>query len=260
MAASLADLRREIERSTSLPTFVSIEQRLERIATRLDEEIARPVQAAFDAAPFDDLAQRIDGVRQTLEARPQAEVDANRLEASLKELSVKLEDPNPEPLVALMREINAKLDAAGQRDIQGSSIEPLLEISFANLTNFSRQKGPSPHSTYAASKTCCNRCTRSSRNQAFLGLTVRRSMNSQMRSPGVFTTEAPAKSRQMCSPGRSLSSMIGLTRFQRRQERRRLWSRSSESSWRSSWRPGLRHLLGLVLRMTGQTSSQNWRK
>jgi localization factor PodJL len=127
MAASLADLRREIERSTSLPTFVSIEQRLERIATRLDEEIARPVRAAFDGAPFDDLAQRIDGVRQTLEARPQAEVDANRLEASLKELSAKLEAPDPEPLVALMREINTKLDIAGQRDIHGRSIEPLLE-------------------------------------------------------------------------------------------------------------------------------------
>ncbi len=127
LAASLADLRREIERSTSLPTFVSIEQRLERIATRLDEEIAPPVQAAFDAAPFDDLAQRIDGVRQTLEARPQAEVDANRLEASLKELSAKLENPNPEPLVALMREINAKLDAACEREVHGHSIEPLLE-------------------------------------------------------------------------------------------------------------------------------------
>jgi localization factor PodJL len=141
MAASLADLRREIERSTSLPTFVSIEERLERIATRLDEEIARPVQAAFDAAPFDDLAQRIDGVRQTLEARPQAEVDANRLEASLKELSAKLENRNPEPLVALMREINAKLEAAGQRDIQASSIEPLLEIVIRKLDQLQPPEG-----------------------------------------------------------------------------------------------------------------------
>ena len=142
MAASLADFRREIERSTSLPTFVSIEQRLERIATRLDEEIARPVQAAFDAAPFDDLAQRIDGVRQTLEARPQVQVDANRLEASLKELSAKLESPNPEPVVALMREINAKLDAAGQREIDEPSIEPLLEGIIGKLNQLQPPEAP----------------------------------------------------------------------------------------------------------------------
>ena len=77
----------------------------------------------------------------TLEARPQAEVDANRLEASLKELSAKLENPNPEPLVALMREINAKLDAAGQRDIQGSSIEPLLEIVIRKLDQLQPPEG-----------------------------------------------------------------------------------------------------------------------
>jgi localization factor PodJL len=142
MAALLADFRREIERSTSLPTLVSIEQRLERIATRLDEEIARPIRASFDAAPFDDLAQRIDGVRQTLEARPQVQVDANRLEASLKELSAKLESPNPEPIVALMREINAKLDAAGQREVDELSIEPLLEGIIGKLNQLQPSEAP----------------------------------------------------------------------------------------------------------------------
>ncbi len=142
MAASLADFRREIERSTPLSTLVSIERRLERIATRLDEEIAHPVQTAFDTAPFDDLARRIDGVRQTLESRPPAQVDANRLEASLNELSAKLESPNTEPLVALMREINAKLDAAGQRDIDVPPIEPLLEGIIGKLDQLQPLEAP----------------------------------------------------------------------------------------------------------------------
>ena len=142
MAASLADFRREIERSTPLSTLASIERRLERIAGRLDDEIAHPAQAAFDTAPFDDLARRIDGVRQTLESRPQAQVDANGLEASLRELSAKLESPDTEPLVALMREINAKLDATGQRDGDGPPIEPLLEGIIDKLDHLQPLEAP----------------------------------------------------------------------------------------------------------------------
>jgi localization factor PodJL len=133
MAASLADVRREIERSTPLPTLVSIERRLERIATRLDQEIAHPVQASFDAKPFDDLARRIDSVRDALESRPGPQLDTNRLEACLKELSARLESANTEPLAALMRGIGARLDVAGERDAENRSLAPLLEIVIDKL-------------------------------------------------------------------------------------------------------------------------------
>ena len=81
-------------------------------------------------------------MRQTLESRPPAQVDANRLEASLNELSAKLESPNTEPLVALMREINAKLDAAGQRDIDVPPIEPLLEGIIGKLDQLQPLEAP----------------------------------------------------------------------------------------------------------------------
>ena len=125
MAASLADVRREIERSTPLSTLHSIEQRLEQIATRLDQEIARPAQATLGAAPFDDLARRIDDVGRALELREGPQVDTNRLDAFLKELNTKLESCSAEPLAALMRDIDAKLDAAGRRD--AGALEPKLE-------------------------------------------------------------------------------------------------------------------------------------
>ncbi len=133
MAASLGDVRREIERTTPLPILVSIERRLEHIATRLDQEIVHPSQVPFDAEPFDDLARRIDSVRDAIEARPPSPVEANPLEASLRELSAKLESANTEPLAALMRGISAKLDAAGQRDAEGRSLEPLLESVIRRL-------------------------------------------------------------------------------------------------------------------------------
>jgi localization factor PodJL len=126
MAGSLADLRGEIERSTPLSALMLIERRLEHIAGRLDQEIAQPCQSGVDPHALEDLARRIDCVRQSLDAQPQ--IDVSALEASLKELSAKLVSPNSEPLVALMRDINDKLDAVSRKDMKGDSnaIEPML--------------------------------------------------------------------------------------------------------------------------------------
>ena len=126
MAASLADVRREIERSTPLSALLSIESRLEQIAARLDREIARPAQDGVSQRPFEDLARRIDGIRQSLEARPQPQVDTSGMEALLKELSAKLASPNVEPLMTLMRDINHKFDAASLKGAEPHAIEPML--------------------------------------------------------------------------------------------------------------------------------------
>jgi localization factor PodJL len=126
MTAALSDLRVEIERSTPLPTLVSIERRLERIASRLDEEIARPAEAAFDSRPFDDLARRIEDVRQTVEARSEPKRDTDRLEVSLNALNAKLESPFSEAVAGLMRDINAKLESVGHKDAATPLVEQLL--------------------------------------------------------------------------------------------------------------------------------------
>jgi localization factor PodJL len=128
MAASLADLRGEIERSSPLSALMLIERRLEQIAARLDQEIVQPVQNGVDSHNLEDLARRIDGVRQSLDARLQPQFDTRALEASLKDLSAKLESPNSEPLAALMRDISDKLDAARPKDAEAdqNAIEPML--------------------------------------------------------------------------------------------------------------------------------------
>lgn len=128
MTALLAALRGEIERSTPLSALTSIESRLEHIAARVDQEIGQPAQKSLDSLALEGLARQIDGVRQSLEARVQPQIDTFALEASLKELSAKLESPSSEPLAALMRDINAKLDAAAHKDADAKpdAVEPML--------------------------------------------------------------------------------------------------------------------------------------
>ena len=132
MAASLAELRREIERSTPLSTLTHIERRLEHIAARLDEELPLPAHGATEPYSLEDLARRIEDVHQSLNAGFQAQIDTSALESSLKELSAKIENPGAEPLAALVRDISDKLDSAGQRNAEAAPlvIEPMLaEIS-----------------------------------------------------------------------------------------------------------------------------------
>ncbi len=128
MVASLADLRSEIEGSTPLSALMLIERRLEHIAARLDEEISLPAQKGEDSHALEDLAYRIDCVHKSLDARLEPQFDTSALEASLKELSAKLESPVSEPLAALMRDISDKLDAADHKDAEAASdaIEPML--------------------------------------------------------------------------------------------------------------------------------------
>jgi localization factor PodJL len=128
MVASLADLRSEIERSTPLSALVLIERRLEHIAERLDREISQPTQNTVDPYALEDLARRIDGVRQSLDARLEPQIDARSLEASLKELTAKLGNAGSDLLVALMRDISDKLDATGRKDVEADSdaVEPIL--------------------------------------------------------------------------------------------------------------------------------------
>jgi len=129
MAASLADLRREIERNDPGGVLASIEQRLEHIASRLDEETARARKIVVDPRPLDDLAQRIEGIRQTLEAKSQAgelaESGAPIVQPLLAELIEKLDRlPQPEtnerPLApgrieTALEALGAKLDSWGTR-------------------------------------------------------------------------------------------------------------------------------------------------
>ena len=79
-----------------------------------------------------------------LEARPSRQVDPDKLEASLEELNAKPESANTDLLAELMREINVKLDAAGQREVEGRSIEPLLQAIVEKLDHIQQTEAPVP--------------------------------------------------------------------------------------------------------------------
>jgi localization factor PodJL len=138
MAALLADARREIERSPAPAALQSIERRLDEIAARLDQELARPAApAAIDSRPFDELARRIEGVRQSLEARTPTPVDTSPIEKLLLDFDAKLDaarlaDDARAPQM-MFAEINDKLDRLSDARVGARWLEPILSELSARL-------------------------------------------------------------------------------------------------------------------------------
>ena len=136
MAALLQEACRQIERSTTPAALASIERRLEEIAARLDQEIARP-------ARFEDLARRIDTVRLSLEALPPATIDirpierllreagARELKPLLDELGARIEaGPAPVdlgPVETLMRSLEAKFEASVNAPVDREVVEQVAD-------------------------------------------------------------------------------------------------------------------------------------
>jgi localization factor PodJL len=132
MAALLSEACRQIERSTPPAALAAIERRLEQIATRLDQEMARPsAPAAIDPGLFDDLARRIDGVRQFLETPPAATIDTGPIERLLRDFEAKLDDAgrpdaDAQALQSIFVEISDKLDRLADRELGARRLEPFL--------------------------------------------------------------------------------------------------------------------------------------
>jgi localization factor PodJL len=131
MASLLAEACRQIERSTPPAALVTIERRLEEIAARLDQEIAHPnAPLAIDPDRFDDLARRIDSVRQSLETLPPATVDTGPIERLLRDFDAKLAaacrtDADAQTLQSIFAEIGGKLDRLANPDVGVRQLDPL---------------------------------------------------------------------------------------------------------------------------------------
>ena len=139
MARLLAEACRQIERSTPPEALISIEQRLEQIATRLDQELARPnTPVAIDPGPLDDLARGIEGVRQSLEALPHATLDTGPIERLLRDFDAKLaaggrSDADAQALQSIFIEISHKLDRLADPAIGARQLDPVLHELGARL-------------------------------------------------------------------------------------------------------------------------------
>ncbi len=136
MAALLAEACRQIEHSTPPAALVSIERRLEEIAARLDQEIARPnAPAAIDSGPLEDLARRIDSVRQSLE-KP-ATVDTGPIERLLHDFDARLAatgrtDGDAQALQSIFAEIGGKLDRLADPELgvrQDAAVAPPVDLN-----------------------------------------------------------------------------------------------------------------------------------
>jgi len=144
MAALLEQACRQIERSTPPAALASIERRLEEIAARLDQEIARPgASASLDPAPFEDLARRIDSIRRSLEALPPAAIDirpierllreagAHELKPLLDELGARIEaglaPVDLGPIETLVRSLEAKFEASANAPVDREVVEQVAD-------------------------------------------------------------------------------------------------------------------------------------
>ena len=132
MVALLTEARRQIERSTPPEALVPIERRLEEIAARLDQEVARPsVPAAIDPDQFNDLTRRIDDMRLSLDARAPAAVDTGAIEKLLRDLDDQLgaaggAESEARLLQSMATEISDKLDRLANSDAGVRWLEPVL--------------------------------------------------------------------------------------------------------------------------------------
>src|ERR1700677_2737171 len=139
MAALLQEACRQIERSTPPAALISIERRLEEIAARLDQEIARPdAPAAVDPGPFDDLARRIHGLRQSLEALPLATIDTGPIERLLRDFDAKLTatgrtDVDAQAFQSIFADIGGKLDRLADCEVGARQLDPVLRELGARL-------------------------------------------------------------------------------------------------------------------------------
>jgi localization factor PodJL len=123
--ASLAQTHEQIERSTPAAALNLIERRLEAISSRMDQALARS-QAVTAITPkaVEELARRIESVRETVETRHPLPIVSASLEATMRDLSAKLQDAqtarlDPAALQAWMGEVSAKL-----QDIEAARHDP----------------------------------------------------------------------------------------------------------------------------------------
>jgi localization factor PodJL len=140
MAASLDDVRKEIERSTPISALLSIERRLEEIAARLDQEIARPERAVIDSHRFSDLTDRIESMRRSLEERTRPDAETRELNASMEKLNAKLEaaehnGAGARAVEPLLTQMSAKLDAIAAPALQWPAIQDVVEQIARRIEN-----------------------------------------------------------------------------------------------------------------------------
>jgi localization factor PodJL len=142
MTALLAEACRQIERSTPPAALSSIERRLEQIAARLDQEMARPTASAtIDTGPIERLLHDFDA---KLSATDRTDADTKALQSIFGEISDKLDrlaDPeitarrldtvsspvDLNPIETLLRSLEAKLDTRAPAPVDQEVVEQVAD-------------------------------------------------------------------------------------------------------------------------------------
>ncbi|MGD0641484.1 MAG: hypothetical protein ABSC22_12110 [Roseiarcus sp.] len=132
VVALLSEARAQIERATPPAALSAIEQRLEQLAQRMDQALQRPqAGSSVDPRAIEDLAQRIDAIRASVDRQSGSQPDAAKLEAALRDISQKLDRPsaagvNTDVLTTMLQDLGARIDQRATPTIDIKPIEQAL--------------------------------------------------------------------------------------------------------------------------------------
>jgi localization factor PodJL len=142
--AALADIRAKLDRPGP-----DVDSALRAFAVKLDEAAARPTTVSLDPKPIEDLARRIESVRESLERPQNLAPQVERLESAIGAVAAKLERAQPvidaQGLNSTLAAMNARLEEAfnrpAQAEIDREPIEALAARVEAVRESVERQSG-----------------------------------------------------------------------------------------------------------------------
>jgi localization factor PodJL len=119
---SLAEIAARLDRPAKSPQIEAVDATLRQIAAKFEEAVGRPATVALDTRPIEDLARRIESVRESLEKPPALAPQVERLETALGAMSEKLDRVQPiieaQNVNSTLAEMNARLEEAFRRPAQ----------------------------------------------------------------------------------------------------------------------------------------------
>ncbi len=136
--AALGEIRARLDQTGDTQ---SVDLALRDLAARLDEAVNRPATISLDPKPIEDLARRIESVRESLE-NPTLSSHAERLESALGAVADKLDSANiidANGINSTLAAMNARLEEAFRRPPEIAALSERVEAVRESVARHAEQ-------------------------------------------------------------------------------------------------------------------------
>ena len=138
MEAALGEIRARLDQTGDAQ---SVDLALRDLAARLDEAVNRPATISLDPKPIEDLARRIESVRESLE-NPTLSSHAERLESALGAVADKLDSASiidANGINSTLEAMNARLEEAFRRPPEIAALSERVEAVRESVARHAEQ-------------------------------------------------------------------------------------------------------------------------